>query len=75
MITVMKMQHVAGTLCKQRLIIKGFQSFTAMYKFLAAQDNNNWKESTYDFKPGTYAMAGGKWHNIKSLDPSILNHI
>ena len=59
-----------------RLIIKGFKTSDAMYKFLCKSGNGcYWKESTRGLKPGTYAYAGGQWHNVKNLDSSVLAHI
>ena len=71
---------------RQRMTIKGFKSARAMHEFLNAQTNNTWQHNsepdyfgnisaTADLKPGTYAYAGGQWHNVKSLDPSVLAHI
>lgn len=72
---------------KERLIIKGFRDSSLMHTFLNKQDNNDWKvNSEPDYyggfnpelaklKPGTYAFAGGVWHNVKNLDSSILNHM
>ncbi len=63
---------------KERLIIKGFKTRDALHTFLNTSDNGmHWYElkSTMPTKPGTYAFAGGQWHNVKSLDISILAHI
>ena len=60
---------------KERKHVKNFKTFDAMYSFINKQDNNNWKASTVFTKSGVYAFAGGQWHNVKTLDPSILNHI
>ena len=71
----------------ERMIIRGFKTSEAMHSFLNAQPNNDWRvnsEPEYNggfvpelsaLKPGTYAYAGGKWHNVKSLDASALAHI
>jgi len=71
----------------KRLTIKGFKSSDAMHKFLNSQSDNSWivnSEPDYygclskelsPLKPGTYAYAGGKWHNVKSLDSCVLAHI
>lgn len=76
--TVYKFQRT-GNGFKERLIIKGFKYSDDKYKFLAMADNALfWKETTNEkagLKPGTYAFAGGKWHNVKTLDASILAHI
>ncbi len=69
-----KMVHTLGT--KERLTIKGFADRNAMFKFLATGDNAlRWRETTKDLKAGTYAFAGGRWHNVKHLDASVLAHI
>ena len=67
---------------KERLIIKGFKTADAMYKF--KNEGNVWESCATpyhgparytDLKPGTYAFAGGKYHNVKSLDASVLAHV
>lgn len=69
-----KMIHVMGT--RDRMAIKAFRDRTAMYEFLAKGSNSlSWRESTRGLKPGVYAYAGGQWHNVKRLDPSMLAHI
>lgn len=76
---------------KERLIIKGFKSSDAMHKFLNDGDNalrwapadpsqryiltNGASNAFKDLKPGRYAYAGGKWHNVKTLDSTVLAHI
>ena len=60
---------------KERMQIKRFKYSDDMYKFLNKQTDNTWSISKHDFKSGKYAYAGGQWHNVKSLDPSILAHI
>jgi len=61
---------------KERLLIKSFKTSDAMNKFLATEDNSLfWFESKRGLKAGTYAFAGGSWHNVKKLDASILAHI
>jgi len=86
MYTIRKTVKV-GTSFKTRLVIKGFKTSDAMHKFLNAQPDNTWivnSEPDYygpfnrklaALKPGKYAYAGGKWHNVKTLDASILAHI
>lgn len=64
-----------GSGFKERMHIKRFKCANDMHKFLNKQTDNRWQESRHDFKSGVYAFAGGEWHNVKSLDPSILNHI
>ena len=73
---------------KERLIIKGFKTSDDMHKFLNTADNAlQWQEIIWFpqlhttqkenrvTKTGTYAYAGGQWHNVKSLDPSVLCHV
>ena len=65
---------------KERLQIKGFKTSDAMHKFLNKQTSNDWQETGDGslismLKPGTYAYASGRWHNVKTLDPSTLAHI
>jgi len=72
---------------KTRLHIKGFKSSDAMHEFLNKQANNQWvinsepdylggfNEELAKLKGGQYAYAGGQYHNVKTLDPSILAHI
>ena len=61
---------------KERLHVKSFKDSDKMYGFLNKGDNSLfWKESEKGLKKGIYAFAGGQWHNIKSLDMSVLAHI
>lgn len=61
---------------KERLTIKSFKNSKAMYEFLNTGYNSlKWSESTKNLKRGIYAYAGGQYHNVKTLDPSILAHI
>lgn len=62
-------------IAKQRLTIKEFKTREAGYEFLNKQPNNDWVEYTGELTKGLYAYAGGKWHNVKSLDSSVLAHI
>jgi len=65
-----------GGMCKSRTRIKSFKTSQAMHEFLNKQTDNSWKVSTKEgMKSGLYAFAGGQWHNVKSLDPSVLAHI
>lgn len=75
----------------ERMKIKNFKTRDAMHKFLNTGDNAlHWRETRDQtkthpntwgacdetkLKPGTYAWAGGQWHNVKNLDPSVLSHI
>ena len=65
---------------KERIIIKSFKTSDAMHKFLNEGITAlTWKECTgkpyAGLKSGTYAYAGGQYHNVKSLDVSVLAHI
>ena len=80
-----KKEKVSGR--KVRLIIKTFKDKNSMYKFLNFQCGKAWKinsepdyygycnKDTATLKAGVYAFAGGQWHNVKSLDASVLAHI
>lgn len=63
---------------KSRLIIKTFRYSNDMHKFLNKDSNAlEWSEvsASMPTKNGTYAFAGGEWHNVKLLDASILAHV
>ena len=60
---------------KERLHIKRFKTSDLMHQFLNKQHDNTWTVSKHDLKTGIYAYAGGQYHNVKSLDPSLLAHI
>lgn len=80
-----------GSFKGERMQIKAFKTSEDMHNFLNTGDNSlNWRETidqtkthpnTYGafnektLKPGKYAWAGGAWHNVKSLDSSVLAHI
>lgn len=71
-----------GKMKGERIMVKTFRDSGALHSFLNSQTNNDWKEnsgslcgSTLPSKKGTYAYAGGAWHNVKSMDPSVLCHI
>lgn len=67
---------VSSITAKERLVIKAFPTSDAMHRFLGTKDNAlRWRETTKWLKPGTYAYAGGQWHNVKNLDASVLAHI
>ena len=76
MFTIHKYQRQSGSF-KERLIVKAYRSKEAMYTFLNAQYDNTWIEHKPGLpeKAGTYAYAGGQWHNVRSLDISLLAHI
>jgi len=60
----------------ERLVIRSFATRDLMHKFLNTGDNAlRWRESTKGLKSGTYAFAGGNWHNVKTLDATTLAHI
>jgi len=69
---VTRLRRVPGSMCKDRKIIKSVRDAHA---FLNKQDNNLWTIYDGDLKAGTYAYAGGEWHNVKSLDACVLAHI
>ncbi len=75
MYSIRKLVRVPGTMCKDRMHVKAFKFSDDMHKFLNSQDNNNWQIMPEPMKTGIYAFAGGKWHNVKTLDASILAHI
>ena len=83
MFTIWRFANVGGNNFKERLIIKGFKTSDAMYRFAQEQgnlwqycDGPNARHTNFaNMKPGTYAMAGGYYHNVKSLDASILAHV
>jgi len=59
-----------------RLIVRRFPDSHSAHGFLNTGGNGlDWQISTKGLKAGTYAYAGGCWHNVKSLDPSALAHI
>ena len=65
-----------GKMRGERVRVKTFKDSDLMHKFLNAQSNNDWKiNETLPHKNGHYAYAGGAWHNVKGMDPSILAHI
>jgi hypothetical protein len=70
----------SGNFTKQRLHVKTFKHRDDMHKFLNTGDNAlHWTELCelhgIPMKAGIYAYAGGKWHNVKTLDPVALAHI
>ena len=69
-----KIKRMDGRLGHERLKIKQFKTAEAMHKWLNKQDNNDWALYDGPLKPGTYARAGGEWHNVKGMDPSLLAH-
>jgi hypothetical protein len=75
-----------GSYKGSRLVVKAFKSEELAHEFMNKQSNNDWIPnsfadymgfipSTKDLKAGTYAYAGGQYHNVKSLDASVLAHI
>lgn len=59
----------------QRMEIKRFKTLDETHGFLNKQTDNSWRESKHDLKSGTYVYAGGEYHNVESLDPSVLVHM
>jgi hypothetical protein len=67
-----------GNGLKERTHVKTFVSHEEACAFQCKQFDNDWRLAPADLanvKAGVYAFAGGKWHNVKSLDPSVLAHI
>ncbi len=72
---------------KERLVIKSFKSTDAMHRYVQDRPpgSPSWQyvhdrptlsgQDISGLKAGTYAFAGGRWHNVKSLDPTVLAHI
>jgi len=58
-----------------RMRIRTFKHAEDMHRFLGRQTDNKWSISSHDLPAGLYAFAGGKWHNVKTLDPSVLAHV
>ena len=86
-LTIFKYTKVNCQSLKERLIVKTFKYNDDMHKFTQRADQGNiwtyWSDNSpflYDkalpvLKAGTYAYAGGKYHNVKHLDASVLAHI
>lgn len=82
---LVKRYQKTGNGFKERLIIKSFQTLEERTRFMSGPNNdfNKWAETDGIVfgqkepvtKSGTYAYAGGKWHNVKTLDASVLAHI
>lgn len=63
---------------KERLHVKSFATSDDAHGFLNKQCDNSWRiagPEHADKKAGVYAFAGGRWHNVRSLDPSVLAHV
>jgi len=65
---------------KQRMTIKAFKDRNAAYAFIQKESDksygiNPWAIYDGPLKPGVYAYAGQAWHNVKTLDSSVLAHI
>jgi hypothetical protein len=71
----MKIKKTTGQWKGGRLIIRTFKYADDGHRFLNKQDNNDWQVYEGELKSGTYAYAGGAWHNVKGLDSSVLAHI
>lgn len=67
-----------SALIANRLQVKAFKGANELGAFLCKQDNT-WADASdkqgLPAKSGHYAYAGGAWHNVKSLDASVLAHI
>ena len=60
---------------RERMIVKGFRTAEAMNTYLCGPNGCGWTEHTLGLKPGTYAYVGGRWCNVKTLDPLLLAHV
>ena len=77
---VLSLRTNKGSLKGERLQVKAFTTCEGLYRFLKKGDNDrNWRicdpRRGDPIQRGTYAWAGGAWHNVKDLDPSVLAHI
>jgi hypothetical protein len=61
-----------GKLGHERMTIK---TVPDAHAFVNRRYDNDWNVYGGDLKSGTYAKAGGRWVNVKTLDPSLLAHI
>ena len=84
--TVYKIVRSGHANLTERIVIKGFKHSNDMYKFLNTCSNAlEWQETKGKLdltrepldtlKPGTYVRAGGRLHNVKSIDATVLAHI
>ena len=72
----MKIRKQFGPLGHERVTIRTFKVASDGHKFLNTGCNAvDWHEYTGELTPGTYAFAGGRWHNVKTLDAMALAHI
>lgn len=62
-----------GSFGHERKVIKRVPG--GAHAWLNRQDNNDWQIYVGDLKPGTYAFVGGRWTNVKKIDPSALPHV
>ena len=59
-----------------RLVVRKFADSHSAHEFLNKGANGlTWQISNKGLPAGTYAFAGGQWHNVKRLDASVLAHI
>lgn len=86
-----KIRTMKGGYKGERMQVRSFRTADAMHKFLNDGDNAlKWRQcvnqkETHPNRPeavdetklksGKYAWAGGQWHNVKDLDPTVLAHI
>lgn len=79
---------INGVIWRERITVKSFNDDTLAHAFLNTGDNaNKWgyravfpyRDASAPKQPvnkaGVYAFLGGQWHNVKSLDSSILSQI
>jgi len=68
-----------GTFGRDRATVRRFGDASAMHDFLNRQSDNSWREHTgaggVPLARGVYAMAGGRWQNVRGIERSVLAHI
>ena len=68
-----RIHSTTGTFGHERMIIRECMDVTAMHRFLNTGGNSlEWSEYNGPLPRGTYAFVGGVWHNVKTLDRSLL---
>jgi hypothetical protein len=68
-----------GSFGHERMIVKRVPTSptgeSSAHWWLNRQTDNRWSIYEGDLGPGTYAFVGGKWVNVKKIDPSVLPHV
>ena len=75
---IRKFIRVGNATLKERLVIRAFKHNCDMHKFLNTGSNSlQWRETipTMPEKAGTYVFAGGRYHDVKTLDANVLAHL